>query len=168
MSWRDNGFVVHTNACTHQRRCLLKGKRVRQQHSTLCISHHIFRQSTVDLETSVACVFAEANVVGNFARQTCVALMLEENHTNALTDAPFLLCLWSYSYDCSNRFMRRYDGTVRLIDSLKYLIISVAKACGPDLDEKIVVTYLRDGNFSYFVFFIKLGVNCYFSRWYRS
>jgi hypothetical protein len=108
------------------------------------------------MQAFVLRIFTKPDVARILTSVTLEALMLEEYRTNTLSNLEFCCRVGAYLNDSPRRLMRGYDRQFRLIDAFIHLVVGVAKSRCSDLDENIVVSYLRYGNFIELKVFVEL------------
>src|SRR5882724_1252265 len=106
---------IQTYTCAHQRRRLLKGQRVWEQHHTLRVTGHVLCKPTIIQKTGQSSILAESDIASSLTGYAGVALMLEEVDADALSNLPLAVDLGTNSYNSPDRLVRGYDGAGRFV-----------------------------------------------------
>jgi hypothetical protein len=129
---------------------LLEWKRFKQQESQLHITGPKPRHSSITLQTLKFNVFAEANVIEKLAIDTIVALLLEKESSDTITNLELILCLRPDLNHGTHRLMGRHHWEGRLIGAFPYLVVDMAAPYCSDLDQDVVVANLWHRNLAGF------------------
>jgi hypothetical protein len=105
-----------TYSCTHQWRRLFKGERIRKQYGCLCVATHVFRHSTIIMQTFMFRVFAETDIPSIFTSVARKTLVLEENSTHTLPNFEFRGSFGANLHDSPNRLVGWYKGQLGLVN----------------------------------------------------